>query len=177
VGFLKKLIILAVVLGGGAFFYGRGLPRESTARSSIVLTARPDSVFRVVRAIDGYPAWWTDVKSVRPLRGKRRESWEQNMGADGLVAVEVTQSIPPRKVQLRVINAEGDAPRQWGGTLTMEVIENSAGTEVRLEEERFVESPFVRIFFKLRGSHRTVDSFLSSLGAAFGETVTPRHGR
>ncbi|MFN0098735.1 MAG: SRPBCC family protein [Gemmatimonadaceae bacterium] len=176
-GFLKKLILLAVLLGGGAFLYGRGLPRESTARSSIVVTARQDSVFRLVRSIEGYPAWWSDVKAVRPLRGKRRESWEQNMGADGLVAVEVTQSIPPRKVQLRVINSEGDAPRAWGGTLTIDVLEGSAGTEVRLEEERFVESPFLRIYFKLRGSHRTVDSYLSSLGAAFGESVTPRHGR
>ncbi len=176
-GFLKKLIILAVLLGGGAYYYGRGLPRETVATSSIVLVAADDSVFQVARKVDNYPSWWTEVRAVRPLRGKRRESWEQNMGADGLVAVEVTQSIPPRKVQLRVINSEGDAPRAWGGTLTAEILESGSGTEVRLTEERFVEAPFLRIFFKLRGTHRTVDSFLSSLGAHFGETVTPRHAR
>jgi hypothetical protein len=39
-----------------------------------------------------------------------------------------------------------------------------------------VESPFFRVVMKLRGGpHRTLDSYLRSLGAHFGETVSPRH--
>lgn len=171
-GFLKKLIVLVVLIGGGLWLYGRQLPREHSITSSIILVAPIDSVFGLIRAVGSQAAWWYDVKSVRPLMGKKRESWEQNMG-DQLVQFEVTMVVPGSRMVTTILN---DEQQDWGGTWQYRVFTSSAGTEVQITEQGWVEAPLFRVFMKLRGESRTVDSFLSSLGAHFGEVVTPRHG-
>lgn len=176
---MKKLLIVAVLLIGGLWFYGRSLPREHTIKTSITVTAPVDTVFRVVRAIGSQAAWWSDVKSVRPLVGRRRESWEQNMGGGaGLIALEVTSVNPGVSMVTTIITTdeEGSGKLGWGGTWTYRVIQTSSGTKVEITEDGWVEGPFARIFMKVRGQYRTADSFLTSLAAYFGEVASPRHG-
>jgi uncharacterized protein YndB with AHSA1/START domain len=170
---IKWLIILGVVGFGGAWLYGRSQPSEHFATSSIVMVAPADSVWKVVRNIDQQPSWWSDVKGVRRLTGQRRESWEQNMGAAGMVRVEVTRVTPGRQLVLTVLN---DEQQDWGGVWTYDVMPSASGTEVRITEEGWVDSPFVRVVMKLRGKFRVIDSYLRSLGAHFNESVSPRHG-
>lgn len=175
---MKKFLIVAVLLVGGLWFYGRSLPREHEIRSSITITAPVDTVFKVVRSIGNQPVWWSDVKSVRALPGRRRESWEQNMGGGmGLVSIEVTSVNPGVGMTTTIITTEeeGDGEQQWGGTWTYRVSQTASGTEVRIIEEGWVDPPFFRIVMKLRGKYRTVDSYLTSLAAHFDEVATPRH--
>ena len=176
---MKTLVILAVLLVGGLWFYGRSLPREHTIESTIVITAPVDTVFNVMRRIGNQAAWWSDVRSVRPLRGRRRETWEQNMLAGGLVTLEVTAISPPNRMITTVVagEEEGEDEMKWGGTWKYYVYAGPSGTHVQIIEEGWVEPPFYRVFMKVRGKSRTVDSFLTSLGAHFGEMVSPRHGR
>lgn len=176
---MKKFLIVVVLLVGGLWLYGRSLPREHTIMSSITITAPVDTVFRVVRSIGNQPVWWSDVKSVRPLRGRRRESWEQNMGGGaGLIALEITSVNPGVSMTTTIIaTAEGsDATQQWGGTWTYRVTPTASGTQIQITEEGWVDPPHMRIMMKLRGRYRTVDSYLSSLAAYFGEMTSPRHG-
>ena len=176
---MKKFIILVGLIVGGLYVYGRGLPREHTVKSSIVITtAGVDSVFKVMRLVGNYPRWWSDVRSVRPLVGRRKESWEQNLVAGGLVSLEITALSPPNRMVTTIIEGEeeGENAMSWGGKWKYYVYAGPSGTHVEITEEGWVDPPLYRVFMKARGESRTVDSFLSSLGANFGEMVTPRHG-
>ena len=176
---MKKFVILVGLVVGGLWFYGRSLPREHTIKSSIVITtAGVDTVFNVMRRIGNYPRWWSDVRSVRPLVGRRKEAWEQNLVAGGLVSLEVTLLSPPDRMVTTIIKGEeeGEDDLKWGGKWKYHVYTGPSGTHVEITEEGWVDPPLYRVFMKARGQSRTVDSFLSSLGANFGEMVTPRHG-
>jgi len=174
---VKKLILLVGLIVGSVWYYGRTLPAERTVTSTIVLTAPQDTVYNVVRAIGNQPAWWTDVKTVRILRGRRRESWEQNMLILGLVTFEITRADPPNRLGFRYIPNEEETEEDmtWGGTWDIRLRTTSAGTEVRVVETLSIDAPFTRVYFKLRGRYRGVDSYLTSLGAHFDEIVSPRH--
>ncbi len=70
--FLIKFVMVMLFLGiGGAYLYGRQLPREHAITSSIVLVAPADSVFKVIRNVSEYPSWWSDVVAVERVRGAR----------------------------------------------------------------------------------------------------------
>lgn len=172
-GFLKKLIILVLVLAGGTYLYGRSLPREHVARSTIVLVAPADTVYALIRNVGGTPTWWSDMKSARRLSGYPRETWEENMGATGILNIEITQANPPRQLVTTIVDTEEAG---WGGTWTYDVASSATGTELTITEEGYIDSPIFRVMMKFIGVHRTMDSYLRSLGAHFGEPVNPRHG-
>lgn len=170
---IKFVLVLAVLALGGAYLYGRGLPREHVVSSSIVLVTRADTVFELMRNIEATPGWWSDVKSVERIAGASRESWREDLGASGSIEIEVARVVPGRSMQVTILNGDTQG---WGGTWYYEVNDTPSGTEVTITEEGFVNSPIFRTVMKLRGKHRTIDSYLSSLGAHFGEMVSPRHG-
>ena len=171
---MKKLLIVVILLVGGLYLYGRSLPREHVASSTITLVARPDTVFAVIRNVGGQAAWWSDVASVQPLAGQPRESWEQDMGASGKVHIEVTSISPPSRLVTTILN---DVQQDWGGKWIYTIATTAAGTEVTITEEGWVATPMYRVLAKLLGPHKTMDGFLTSLAAHFGEVGTPRHGR
>jgi uncharacterized protein YndB with AHSA1/START domain len=171
--FLIKLVMVGMFLViGGAYLYGRGLPRDHVATSSITLVAPPDTVFKVIRNIGAQRDWWPSVRSVERIEGARKESWREDMGIAGTIEFEVGNVVPGRSMEMVILNAEKQG---WGGTWYYEVLESASGTEVVLTEEGWVDSPVFRTIMKLRGSHRTLDSYLIALGGHFGEPVSPRH--
>jgi hypothetical protein len=173
VKFLKRLLILVIVLAAGVYLYGRSLPREHVASSTVTLIAPADSVYRVLRNFGAHPTWWSDVKSSTRIDGKPRESWEENMGPAGLVRMEITREVVGRQFITTILN---DTQQDWGGTWTYDIVTTGAGTEVTITESGWVETPFYRVGSKLMGKYRTIDSMLRSLANHFGEVATPRHG-
>ena len=171
--FLKRLLILLVIVIAGLYLYGRSIPREHTASSTVTLVAPADSVYKVVRNFGAHPTWWTDVKSSTRIDGKPRESWEQNMGPGGIIQMEITREVVGRQFVVTILN---DTQQDWGGTWTYDIVTTGAGTEVTITEEGWVESPFFRVVAKMMGKYRTIDSLLRSLANHFGEVATPRHG-
>ncbi|MBX3173557.1 MAG: SRPBCC domain-containing protein [Gemmatimonadaceae bacterium] len=171
--FIKRLLILAVLVAGGLYLYGRSLPREHVASSTIVLVASPDTVYKVIRNVSTTPSWWSDMKGARRLTDKARETWEENMGAAGVMHVEMTTLTEPRQVVTTIVDNEEAG---WGGVWTYDITSSGSGTEVRITEDGYVDSPIFRVLMKWMGEHRTMDSYLRSLGGHFGEMVTPRHG-
>ncbi len=171
--FLIKFVMVLMFLGiGGAYLYGRQLPREHAITSSIVLVAPADSVFKVIRNVSEYPSWWSDVVAVERVRGARGETWREDMGTSGSIDVELKNVVTGRSMEAHIVGGEEQG---WGGVWYYEVRNTLSGTEVTITEEGFIDSPVVRAFMKLRGKYRTVDSFLSSLAAHFGEVTSPRH--
>ncbi len=172
--FLIKLVMVGMfVVLGGAYLFGRRLPREHVVTSTIVLVAPVDTVFNLMRNIEASPQWWSDVKAVERITGAPKESWREDLGAMGSIEIEVTSVSPGRAMTVTILNAEEQG---WGGTWYYEIDNTPSGTEVTITEEGFVDSPVFRTLMQLRGKYRTIDSYLSSLGAHFGESATPRHG-
>lgn len=175
---MKKFLILLLLIAGGLYFYGSRLPREHAFKSTVILVAPTDTVYQLVRRIGSYPKWWYDVKMVRRLEGRPKESYEQNMAnGGGLMSVEVTSAVPGQRMVTTIIpstDSEDQKPK-WGGKWTTRVFESAAGTEVEITEEGWIDSPFYRIFAKVRGQTTTANSFLKSLAANFGEVAQPRH--
>jgi hypothetical protein len=171
--FLIKLTMVVMFLGiGGAYLYGRGLPREYVVTSSITLVAPSDTVFRVIRNIGAQREWWSSVTSVERIQGAARESWRQDMGpATGTIDIEVGNVVPGRSLEVHILNADEQG---WGGTWHYEVQPSAAGTYVVVTEEGWIDSPVFRTIRKFRGAHRTLDSYLIALGGHFGEPATPR---
>lgn len=170
---MRRLAILAVLGGGLLYFYGSSLPREHRAQSFAVLTVSPDSVFRVIRNIEATPSWWGTMRSATRVRGARRETWEQNLGAGGVVQVEITR-VDEGRLMVTTILAKDEMG--WGGTWTYEVVGSGGTTQVTITEDGFVDNPIARAVMKWMGRHRNLDSYLRALGGAIGEPVTPRHG-
>ncbi len=168
-----KLLLVVGVLLAAVWLWGRSMPREHRSASTITLVAPADSVYRLVRDIGEQARWWRDVRSVRRITGRPRESWEQEMAGAGAVRIEVTSFIEGQRLVTTILN---DDQQDFGGKWTVDVSRTGSGTEVRIVEDGWVESPFFRVVMKLRGGpHKTLDSYLRSLGAHFGETVSPRH--
>jgi hypothetical protein len=173
VRFLMKMVLVVVVLGGVVWFWGRGMPRDHRASSSITLVAPADSVFALIVDIPRTPSWWREMQSVKRITGTRRASYEQVLRGSGAVRIEMTSMNYGEQLVTTILN---DQQQDWGGKWTYRVERSAAGTEVTITEEGWVESPFFRVVMKLRGGpHKSIDSYLRSLGAHFGETVTPRH--
>lgn len=171
--FIKRLVILGVVLFGGLWFYGRSLPREHVATSTIVLVAPADSVWKLIRNFPTHTAWWDDVKSVKRITGRPRESWEEDMGIAGTIQMEVTREAVGRQLVVTILN---ETQQDWGGSWTYDVTTTGAGCEVTITETGWVEAPIFRVVAKFRGEHRTIDSVLRALSDNFGEMASPRHG-
>lgn len=170
--FLKRAVVVLVVLVAGVYGAGMSMPREHLASSRIQLTASPDSVFAVLRAFGDYPTWDADFKSsVRGEQRNRHETWVQDVGGMAMT-IEVLQAQAPSKIVTEIVT---DEKSQWGGVWTYDVVANGAGAEVTITEEGWVKSPPFRVMMKLMGVHSTMDGVLKHLGAHFGETVTPEH--
>lgn len=171
--FLKRLLFLVLFVAGGLYVYGRTLPREHLASSTITLVAMPDTVFTVIRNVGATPTWWSDMKASRRLDGRARETWEENMGSAGLMHVELTRVSPPRQLVTTIVDNE-EAGR--GGTWTYDITSTGSGTEVTITEDGYVDSPIFRVVSHWIGQYRTMDSYLKSLADHFGEIGNPRHG-
>jgi hypothetical protein len=170
--FLKKLVVLGVVLVAAVYVAGRSMPKEHSASSRIQLTAPRDSVWAVLRAFGDYPKWNTDFKSsVKGERINGHEVWVQDVGGMTM-SVELTDVRAPSLLVSEIVT---DEKSQWGGIWTYELATSGAGTEVTVTEDGWVKSPFFRVMMKLRGTHATMDAVLKHLGARFGEQVTPEH--
>lgn len=171
--FVIKLVAIGMFLViGGAYLYGRGLPREHVVTASITLVAPADTVFKVIRNIEGQATWWPALKGVERITGAPKESWREDMGASGTIEIEIGDVVPGSSMEVNILNAEEQG---WGGTWYYEVRPSASGTEVVITEEGWIDSPVFRTIMKLRGAHRTVDSYLIALGGHFGEPTTPRH--
>ena len=170
--FLRRIIVLGLVLGALAYGIGWTMPRDHVASSRIQLSAPRDSVWAVLRNFGDYPKWDTDFKSsVRGESHNGRETWVQESGGMTM-SIAITQAQPPSRLVTEIVTDEKSA---WGGVWTYDIVSNGAGTEVTITEEGWIKSPPFRVMMKLMGVHSTMDGVLKNLGARFGDTVTPEH--
>ena len=151
---------------------GMLLPRDHVAASAVTLRQRPESVWAVVRDLGGVPRWWPEVATAaRVADPAGREVWRQEVGGFPMTFVVTDTAVP-----LRLVTAiEAPPGSAFGGTWSYELTPADGGTRVTVMEAGWIANPLFRVMAKLGGFHRTIDGYLTALGARFGEAVTPEH--
>ncbi len=160
------LLVLAL-LGTGV-----ALPREHRARSCVTLDAPAESLYAVLRDIGNTPSWWKEMESAVRADTGGVERWTETAG--GFTMTVRVEDTAPGTEFVTVIEPPPDAV--FGGRWSHRVGERTAaGHAVCLTEEGWVSNPLWRALGALRGTHATLDSYLTAFAARFGTTYTPEH--
>ncbi len=162
------LLILAafVVLLALVLIIGAMLPRQHRVTRSITLARPAQEVYAVVRDFGAAASWRRDLDRVEVLDAThfREES------KHGKVNYEVVEDIPESKLVTRIV----DRNLGYSGSWTYEFLPSGSGTRVRVTENGEVSNVFFRFMSRfVFGQTKTLDDYLNSLGAKFGEKVTP----
>ena len=169
---LYALLALALALGL-LVTVGWRLPRTHTATSRIRLPHPPETVWAVVRNLEGVPAWWTAVRGSERLSDPvGQERYRQTLGHNFTMTLMVTESMPRERLRTTIDTAPGAA---FGGSWIYELKPAPEGTELRLTEEGWISNPLFRVITRVMGYHRTLDGYLAALSRHFGESARPEH--
>lgn len=163
VGVLAVLVLLIVGVG-------YTLPVAHTAQRTVTLRAAPSDVWATITDVTAYPSWRDGVESVEVLAPHEgRQSWREK-GKDGAITYAMTRVEPPRRLVTRI----ADTGLPFGGEWDYEITPEGTGTRVVITERGEVYNPVFRFVSRfIIGHTATLDTYLRSLGAKFGETVTP----
>jgi len=167
VGIVAGLIVLAGIIA----LIGSGLPKSHVASRSILLRRSPQDVYAVVRDFNSAPKWRADVKSVEveaPQGGPVRFREE---GKHGAVNYELVEDVPAQRMVTRI----RDTDLGYGGQWTYSFAPANGGTRVTIREDGEVSNVIFRFMSRyVFGQTSTIDTYLTSLAAQFGEAVTPQ---
>ena len=175
----RWIFILAAIIIGlplTAYVAGIFLPRNHVAAMSIDLTKDPATIWSLISDFGNTTKWRTDISAVRmdaPVDGKLRFT---ESGAQGDVQFEVVSQHPPFRQSVRVV----DDDQPFGGVWTwqLEPGEGRAQTRLTITEAGFIKSPIFRTMGTLFFSPTdTIESYLTALAKALGETASPQHVR
>lgn len=121
---LRTIAALAALICVAALI-GWMLPVGHVATRTITLRAAPETVFDLIRNVEGYPTWRPDVTQVDLLEtGDAIVRFREHSGTGPLV-MEMIEATRPTRIVSRI--ADPDQP--FGGTWTFEIA--GAGNEAR----------------------------------------------
>ena len=167
VGIVAGLLVLVGIIA----VIGSRLPKSHVASRSILLRRSPQDVYAVVRDFNSAPKWRADVKSVEveaPQGGPVRFREE---GKHGPVNYELVEDVPAQ----RLVTRSRDTDLGYGGQWTYSFVPENGGTRVTIREDGEVSNVIFRFMSRyVFGQTSTIDTYLTSLAAHFGEAVTPQ---
>ena len=151
---------LALVAAVGALCgVGAALPAEHVAAEVATIPAAPDLVWARIVDFDHHEDWRTTVQDVRAVGATVEEvdAW-----GDVLV-LAVEERVEGERLVLRVL---GDGA--FGGTWTVTLAPDPAGTKVEIVERGVIRSPPLRVLAKaFFDPHATGRTWLADLGRSF----------
>ena len=148
---LVAMVVIVVAIG-------YMLPKAHVASKEVVINAPPAQVFETIARVGDHASWRTgvervDVVSTTPLR------WKEHAGGDVLTMEATTVQAPDLFVS-RI--ADPDLP--FGGTWTIALKPEGAGTRVTITEHGEVYNPVFRFMSRFVFGHTaTMDSYLEAL--------------
>jgi uncharacterized protein YndB with AHSA1/START domain len=160
------VVVIVVVVG-------MLLPKEHTARSHATFNAAPDSIWRALTDVEGFPSWRGDVTRVELLPASNgHRSWRE-IGKNGTITFEEVAAEPSRRLVSRI----ADPGLPFGGSWTYDLAPDGNATRVTITENGVVHNPVFRFMSRyVFGHHATQEAFLRSLGKKVGHNVTPVRG-
>jgi len=161
------VIILAVFLMA---LIGSFLPQEHSATRTVLLHKSPESVYAVARDFAGIPKWRTDVRSVDVKAGAEGRVQFREEGKHGAVNYELIEDVPAQRMVTRITDTDLGYAGKWTYVFAAE----GSNTRVTITEDGVVSNVLFRFLSRYAFGHTaTIDTYLTSLGKQFGETVTP----
>jgi hypothetical protein len=166
---LLALVIVLVLLVGVVALIGSQLPKTHVVSRSIVLHRSAAEVYKVVRRFEDAPKWRGDVKHVEVDVRAGGPVFFREDGANGVVNYELVKDVPGELMVTRIRDTDLGYSGQWTYTFAPE----SGGTRVTIREEGEVSNVIFRFLSRYVFGHTaTMDSYLKSLAAHFGEDVS-----
>lgn len=167
---MKWVLLVSAALGGlllAATLIGACLPREHRATRRAVFRQPPETLWKVLTDVEGYPSWRPDLTSVERISDARHAE----IGPSGRMTFERVGADPPRRLVRRI--ADPDLP--FGGTWTYLLEVDGGSTTLRITEDGEVYNPLFRFMSRFVFGHAgTMEKHLRALGRKFGEEVEIR---
>ena len=151
-GVLVALILLLVAIG-------YALPINHVATREGRLAAPPERVFSVLRDVEKFPTWRSDVKSVEVLATTPALRWRERGDNDITFEMETVEA--PGKIVTRIV----DKTLPFGGSWSYDLSPEGGGTKLVITENGEVYNPLFRFMSRFVFGHTaTIDRFLDDLG-------------
>jgi uncharacterized protein YndB with AHSA1/START domain len=168
---LLWIVVVLLVLVGGACLYAFSLPENTTHTRSITLKQSPDAVFALLTDMPNMPKWNRNMEKIEmlsPIDGKEatRQSFKGNMQ----MVIITSESRPPS----HLVRTLGDEAGPFSGSWTYEITPANGGSQVSITEKSRMSNPFFRLMSKIFGETKYLDEHLEDMGKQFGETDTVR---
>jgi uncharacterized protein YndB with AHSA1/START domain len=168
---LLWIVVVLVLLVGGACLYAFSLPEHTTHTRSITLQQSPETVFALLTDMENMPKWNRNMKKIEmlpPIDGKEatRQTFEGNMQ----MTIITSESTPPS----HLVRTMGDNNGPFAGSWTYEIKPANGGSEVMLTEDSHMKNPLFRLMTKIFGETKYLDEHLEGMAKHFGETATIR---
>ena len=172
---MKWLLIGIAVLAGIVVLVaaiGALLPKAHVASRQARVNATPETVWKLITDVDGFPSWRGDVKRIERLADRGgRAVWVEETSS-GRITLAVDRTEPPRLLVLRI--ADPDLP--FGGTWTYELQPEAQGTVLTITENGEVYNPIFRFMARFVFGHEaTIAGYLDALRQKTG-SAEPSHG-
>ena len=149
---------------------GLVLPRGHIAARRVRLRRSPEEVWARIRDHAAEPDWRSKLDRVERLPDEGgRERWKEVQGRSALT-FETMLAEAPRRLVRRI----ADEKLPFGGSWTIEVAGEAAGSVVTVTEHGEVKHPLFRVISRFVIGHtRTIDGYLRDLAQSFGEAGEP----
>lgn len=167
VGIIASIALLAGIVA----LLGSRLPKTHVASRSILLHRSPQDVYTVVRDFASAPTWRSDVKQIEVQPRADGPLHFREEGKNGTINYELAEDVPAQRMVTKILDTDLGFSGQWTYMFTAE----NGGTRVTIREDGEVSNVLFRFMSRYVFGHTaTIDSYLTSLGKRFGETVTPQ---
>ena len=140
------------------------LPAEHTARRQAILPRSPETVWRVLMDLDGFPHWRSDLRFLERLPDRAgRPAWRED-GVYGSHVLVLAESKPHSRM---VVQSTSDvAPR--GSVRVFDLVAAASGTLVTVTDRRLRLSPLERVLARLPLGLTGAGALLRDLGTRMG---------
>jgi uncharacterized protein YndB with AHSA1/START domain len=146
-------LLLAVIA------FGYALPVAHVATREASLPAAPERVFAVLTDVEGFPKWRSTLEGVEVAARTPHLQWRER-GSDGIIAFEMQESEPPRRLVTRIT----DKTLPFGGTWTFTLQPEAGGTKLTITENGEVYNPLFRVMSRFVFGHTaTIERYLEDL--------------
>ena len=169
-------IAIAIVVGIPLLLAAIGLllaPGHVATRTARYARS-PEQIWDVISDPVGAAAWRPELERVElrpPVDG--RTSYVEH-GKHGAIPFVVEELTPPRRMVVRILDDKLPFGGRWIFTVTRE---GEGESRLTITEDGFVKNPIFRTLSRTVFSlSATLEKYLRSLGARFGETTTPEPG-
>jgi len=150
-GALVALVLLVIAIG-------YALPVAHVATREARFAAPPERVFGVLKDVEKFPTWRSDVKGVEVLATVPALRWRERGDNDITFDMETVEA--PRRIVTRI----ADRSLPFGGSWTYELAPQDGGTRLAITENGEVYNPLFRFMSRFVFGHTaTLERYLADL--------------